>query len=250
MRTNKLQAILVDDEQSALDNLGYLIGEFCPSVDIIGHAKNVDDAVLLIKNLKPNLVFLDIEMPRKNGFELVKQFKQINFHILFVTAYNHYAVKAFEVSAVDYLLKPIEIDRLKSAVEKVEKQENFQKSIHLLEQNLKDEKIKYLSIPYKNDFIVVDLNDIICIEACRMYSNIIVLDRKTNETKQFLYAKKIGDLERNLSGNTLIRVHRSWLINLLFLKSYSKKRNTVLLEKDFEIPVSRSYKSDLKDFMI
>ena len=119
--SNTIQAIIVDDEQSARDILTNLLARFCPQVEVLGAYSNVPAAAAAIKELKPQLAFLDIEMPNYSGFEIVDFFHEVNFEMVFVTAYDQHAIKAFEVSAVDYLLKPIDIERLQSAVEKVQK---------------------------------------------------------------------------------------------------------------------------------
>ena len=118
----KIRAILVDDEESARDVLENLLKRFCPEVELLAKCTNVEQAVASIRELQPDLVFLDIEMPNYAGYEIVKFFPEINFELIFVTAYDKYAIRAFEVSAVDYLLKPIDIDRLKNAVSRVMKQ--------------------------------------------------------------------------------------------------------------------------------
>ena len=125
---SKIKAILVDDEESARDVLENLLRRFCPEIDLLDKCNNVEQAVESIKQHKPNLVFLDIEMPNYAGYELVDFFTEIDFEIIFVTAYDQYAIKAFEVSAVDYLLKPIEIERLKESVSRVSPKFNKEQS--------------------------------------------------------------------------------------------------------------------------
>src|SRR3989338_4013155 len=124
----KLKAILIDDEESARNVLSNLMARFCPEVNILQTCANVTEAIDAINTHQPDVVFLDIEMPNYSGFELVNFFEKVNFEIVFVTAYDKYAIKAFEVSAVDYLLKPIEIDRLKQAVERLITKTNLKNS--------------------------------------------------------------------------------------------------------------------------
>jgi two-component system LytT family response regulator len=118
---NKISAILVDDEINARENLRILLNNFCSNINVLGEARNVDEAVLAIRKYQPQIVFLDIEMPQKNGFQLLEEFDEINFHVIFVTAYDGYAIKAFQVTAVDYLLKPIDVSLLEKAIKKAEK---------------------------------------------------------------------------------------------------------------------------------
>lgn len=250
MANNPLTAIIVDDEINARENLQILIDSFCESVKIVGEAKHVDEAIILIENQKPQLVFLDIEMPQKNGFELLYYFKEIPFHVVFVTAYDSYAIKAFEVSAVDYLLKPIEIDRLKAAIKKVvaqEEQLHLASRYHSLKENIESQDIKTIYVPYKSDYAIIDVATILYIQANRMYSNICVFDPKTQQQKVYVYAKKLSYFEELFKNNpSFARTHRSWMVNTKHIQSYSKKNQLVTLIEDIEIPVSKSGKNALE----
>lgn len=253
MMNKKIKTILIDDEINARENLRYLIENYCPEIEIINEAENVDEAIILIEKLNPDLVFLDIEMPQKNGFELVKHFNNINFHIIFATAYDSFAIKAFEVSAVDYLLKPIDIDRLKNAVEKVHfltQQQTLVSNYKALKENIKTNKLKKLSIPYKNDYVLVDLENIFYFEASRMYCTICVNESTSTSEKNYTYAKKLKHFEETLCENTnFIRVHRSWIVNLKHVISYSKKEHTLLLRNNKTIPISKNYKDILESLL-
>ena len=238
-----LKAIIVDDEQSARDNLQYLIDKYCHSITVVDEADKVLMAVDKIKQKLPDIVFLDIEMPQKNGFELFKHFDAITFHVVFVTAYNHYAVKAFEVSAVDYLLKPIDVDRLKDAEQKVLKQTQLNQNFEIFKENITSSELKHIAIPYKADSVVVKIEDIPCIQANRVYSIISVFNTKKQIENKYTYAKKLVFFEEHLPQNSFIRVHRSWIVNLNFIQSYSKNRSTIVLKSKQQIPVSKSYKT-------
>ncbi|APZ44883.1 DNA-binding response regulator [Polaribacter reichenbachii] len=236
-----IKAILVDDEINARENLRFLLNDFCTNINILAEASNVNDAVLLIKAHKPDVVFLDIQMPQKNGFQLLEEFDEINFQVIFVTAYDNYAIRAFQVAALDYLLKPIDVDLLKEAIGKVEKNINNYNSIHRYK--LLEEKNKKLAIPYKNDYVIVKVNNILCIEADRMYSKIHMLDDKT-----FLVTKKLSYYENLfLDDNSFVRSHRSWIININKIKTYSKKDREAILINNVKIPISRGYKEDFED---
>lgn len=240
--TNNLKAIIIDDEQSARDNLNYLIKKYCSKITVINEANQVDIAVEQIKNQQPDVVFLDIEMPKKNGFELFKHFDEVNFHVVFVTAYNHYAVKAFEVSAVDYLLKPIDIERLKEAEQKALKQTKLNQNFEILKENIQQPEIKNIAIPYKSDFAIIKVRDIMYIQASRAYSNILVFNTNNQTEKTYTYAKKLVYFEENLPKGFFVRVHRSWVINLNYIKFYSKKESKITLENDQKVPLSNTYK--------
>lgn len=238
----KIKAIIVDDEQSARDNLRYLTEKYCENIEIVAEADKVVTAVEHIKIFQPNLVFLDIEMPKQNGFELFKYFDEPTFQVIFITAYNHYAVKAFEVSAVDYLLKPIDIERLKEAENKVLKQTVLNQNFEVLEENIQTPALKTIAIPYKSDFVVIKIKNIICIQANRAYSNFTVLNTDKNIEKTYTYAKKLAYFEENLPKKQFIRVHRSWIINFNFIQSYSKKESIITLSNNQQIPISKTYK--------
>lgn len=240
---NELKAIIVDDEINARENLRYLLGEFCKEVTVLAEATNVDEAVDLIKKHSPTIVFLDIEMPQKNGFQLLDAFDKIEFQIVFITAYDSYAIKAFQVAAIDYLLKPIDVSLLKSAIEKAKKQiEQVQTNsrITILQENKKN--IKRIAIPYKSDYVILDIDDVLCIEADRMYSNIY-----TKEGKKYIIAKKLSYYESLLCDDgDFFRIHRSWIVNLNKIELYSKKEKEITLETKFKLPVSKGHKENFE----
>ncbi|MGY5351462.1 LytR/AlgR family response regulator transcription factor [Wenyingzhuangia sp. IMCC45533] len=234
----KIKAIIVDDELSARENLVYLLNNFCTDIVPVDTCCNVDEAIMSIDKNQPDVVFLDIEMPQKNGFQLLKEFSDINFQIVFVTAYDQYAIKAFEVSALDYLLKPVDIDRLVETENKIKQQHtihNFKSRIDTFKANRK--KVTKISIPYKSDYVIINVDDIICIEADRMYSHIYL-----KEGKKYTAAKKLSYYEELFFEiSNFNRVHRSWIANLSEVTSYSVANKKIHLDT-IEIPVSKTYK--------
>lgn len=233
MSLTNIKAVLVDDEVNALHNLTVLLEEFCPNVTILGKATNIDEAVIIINKEKPDLVFLDIEMPQKSGFELFNETSR-NFKTIFVTAYDEYAVKAFEVSALDYLLKPINIDRLQQAVSKVVVQEQPVASLKTLQKNIAVKKIQRINVLYKDVYKELEVNDILCIEANQSYSVIYY------ENKKYVYSKNLIYFEKLLADNPLFfRTHRSWIVNLSKVKHFSKNKLTLMLHNNIETTVSR-----------
>ncbi len=237
---NNFKALIIDDELSARDNLRYLLKNYCPSIEVISEASSVDNAVQEIKKHNPDVVFLDIEMPQKNGFQLLDAFDSIYFQIVFVTAYDTYAIKAFEIAALDYLLKPVDIERLKEVENKIcNTIQNAHERIQLLKAN--NIAVKKLAVPYKSDYAILNVEDIICVEADRMYS---ILHLKN--AKKYVVAKKMRYYESLLSeNNQFVRVHRSWLLNTNHNISYSKKEKLLIVE-GFKIPVSKSYKEQFE----
>ncbi len=242
---SKIKVIIVDDELSARENLSYLIEDFCPEITIIDTCCNVEEALLSIDKNNPDVVFLDIEMPQKNGFQLLKECDNFDFQIVFITAYDQYAIKAFEVSALDYLLKPIDIDRLIETVDKIKNQQviaSFQDRMTAFSEN--KQKLSKISIPYKSDYVVLNIDDIICIEADRMYSYIHTLDgEKYIASKNLNYYEELFFETQNLK-----RVHRSWVANLSKVDSYSLTSRKIHIN-DKEIPVSKTYKDDVELFL-
>ena len=242
---SKINAIIVDDELSARENLTYLLNNFCEEVCVVDVCRNVDEALLSIKKHKPDVVFLDIEMPQKNGFQLLKEYETIDFKVVFVTAYDQYAVKAFDVSAIDYLLKPIDIDRLAEVIDKIKRQQvlsSFKDRILALSENRK--KLTKISIPYKSDYVVLDIRSIICIKADRMYSHIY-----TTQGEKYMASKKLGYYEELFKDSPdFKRVHRSWVVNVSHVKMYSKS-NRKLHVLDKQISVSNLYKAEVEKLL-
>lgn len=236
--------IIVDDEVGGRNSLKRLLELNCPIVKSIITCSSVDEAILAIQNDKPDLVFLDIEMPGKNGFELLNHFTEIDFYVIFVTAFDCYAIQAIKLNALDYLLKPVRDEDLVSAVQRVS--EMTQKKSNLLLSSFKknyQEKIEKLAIPIREGFSFVDLKDIIRCEADANYS-VIFLDSGT----KIVSSKTLGEYEDILSGSGFMRIHKSHLINLQYVKKYAKGEGGLITMKDgVEIPVSRRKREDFLD---
>lgn len=225
---NSIRAIIIDDEQSACNILSQLLTRFCSDIIIIDILNNVETGVRSIEKHNPDVVFLDIQMPKYAGYEIVKFFPEINFEMIFVTAYDNYAVKAFELSAVDYLLKPIDIDKLKLAVIRLKERINnksFRLNYETLIENLKQKDIKRIVIPFQGDQKVIDITDIIAIEADESYSKIYT------KSDCYLASKNLKHFERLLSDSSIFfRAHKSWLINIDCISSYSKSKLEIELD--------------------
>lgn len=248
MNMNEITAVLVDDERKAIDNLTFLLKEFCKNVKIVGTAQSVDKAIPVIEMEKPDVVFLDIEMPQKSGFELFESTNH-DFQTIFVTAYNQYAIKAFEVSAIDYLLKPVHIERLQQAVKRIHPQHIFHSAekINTLEENLKSTKLSKISILHKELYKNLNIEDILCIEAEQAYSKIYY--SQDGQVKEYIYSRNLNYFETLLEDHEeFYRSHRSWLINLRKIFTFSKKNLTVTVE-NLVIPISRRKSSRFFKFL-
>lgn len=241
---NKIRAILVDDEESARDVLQNLLLRFCPDVELVAKCENVLDAVEVIKKEKLDLVFLDIEMPNYAGYELVKFFQKIDFEIIFVTAYDQYAVRAFETAAIDYLLKPIDIERLKQSIIRVKNQHSLEQQaqrLSLLSSNLESKKMTRIVVSDKGQQHIVPVNNIIAIEAQESYSFVHTTDKK------YTVSKNLKHFETIFSDNpSFIRVHKSWIIAKEHIRNYSKTELSINLSNGLIAKLSKYKKSEFE----
>ena len=250
---SQLNAILIDDEERARNTLSSLLLNYCPEISILATCSNVPDGVLAINKHKPDVIFLDIEMPDYNGFELLGFFREIDFDIIFVTAYSEYAVKAFEISAVDYILKPIDIDQLKNSVEKLKQKKlhsQMQEQIELLKESYRGDDIRKIALSMSNGLTFVEVSDIVLLEADGAYTTFYLKDGQ-----KILVSKKLKFYEDILSNRSyFFRTHRSYFINVNFIKTYSRGENAILMENDFSVTISRDRKQEfetlLKDLRI
>lgn len=239
-----ITAIIVDDEESARSILGNLLSRFCPSISVLGSYANVEAAVHSINALKPKLVFLDIEMPNYSGFEIVNFFEKVDFEMVFITAYDKYAIRAFEVSAVDYLLKPIDIDRLKEAVQRVEKRlgqgSGFDRE--LLAESLQSKTVNRISVSIKGYQTILEVKDIVAIEANESYSHIL-----TTDGSQHLVSKNLKHFETLLADNpNFFRSHKSWVINLDMLEKYNRSTGDIILSGGLVAKLSKYRKEEFE----
>src|SRR4029079_3116418 len=172
----KIRAIIIDDELSSLQNLQQKLTEFCPSVQVIATAQKPEEAILLINHHKPDVIFLDIEMPKMSGFSMLEELGEADFDIIFTTAYNHYAVEAIRIAAFDYLLKPIAIKELQQAVERLNNQRNYQtkEKIDILKSSMNDKKSQddKIAISTAEGLEFIPIKNILHIESSSNYSKI------------------------------------------------------------------------------
>ena len=237
------KAIIIEDEKRAQIYLKGIIEMHIPNIEICAVCDDLPSGVIAIRKHKPDLVFLDIEMPKYNGLEIVNFFDEteLNFGIIFTTAYNQYAIQAFKTSAIDYLLKPIDPEELKTAIERfARKQSNpFNGIIQVSEQLKKESKI---AIPDGNNLVMIAPSEILYLKADNSYTQIVLTSGKKMVTSRFL-----KNFEESLKEyNQFFRCHKSYIINTEYIVSYSKSDGgTVTLQNQIEIPVSTDKSEEL-----
>lgn len=237
-----IQAVIIDDIKEARTVLKADLESYCVNIEVIGEADGVVSGAKLINELQPNLVFLDIQMPDGTGFDLLNIIANKNFKLIFTTASDEYAVKAFKFSAVDYLLKPIDPDELMDAVSRVEKQDKPTDRIELLKENFDQPKRIALNTLEKIHIVEVD-------EILRCESNInYTMFYFTDKTK-LLVTKTLKEFDKLLSDHYFIRVHQSHLVNARFIKEFSKSDGSIYMKDGTKVPVSTRKKQVLMDMI-
>jgi two-component system LytT family response regulator len=240
-----LKAILIDDEQSGLNALQQKILQHCPQVHIIAVCDDPHKGLEAIEALQPNLVFLDIEMPVINGFTLLQQLTYKNFELIFVTAYDHYAIKAIRYSAIDYLVKPVEIDDLKKAVNRVIEKRNDtapNNQLELLLENIMTEKMKFkrIAIPTAEGLQFIKIDDIIYLEASVNYTRFYL-----EKNLKYTVSKTLKDFEDMLPEHTFLRIHNSYIINKNCVEKYIRgEGGQVVLINGATLDVSKRKKTE------
>ena len=236
------KALIIDDEEMARILLQSMILEYCEDIEIVDLCKDLPTGVKAIRKLKPDIVFLDIEMPGHSGLELLDFFDadEIDFSIIFVTAYNQYAIQAFKLSAIDYLLKPIEVEDLQTAVDlfKKNKQKDNQKTnekYSVFKDNLKDTSSKKIVLNTLSSIHFVDITDILFFQADGAYTKVFIKNMPT-----LIISKGLKSFESTLEENSsFFRCHKSYLVNLKYATDYVKTNNGhLVVDKTHKIAVS------------
>jgi two-component system LytT family response regulator len=239
-----MKAIIVDDEPDGVRTLKKLLELNCPDVEIASTFSSAETAKSKLDELRPDLLFLDVRMPGKSGLDMLAEIGEHNFEVIFVTAHNEYLLQALQFSAVDYLMKPVDEDRLVESVERVKKRlqvETDQSQTETLLHNLSKAGSPMemrLCLPTLKGFTIVKLEDIVYCEAQRSYTIF-----RLNGNKTIMISKPLFDYEQLLAGTIFLRVHKSFLINLLHIKEYLRgEGGTVIMSNGMEIEVSRRKK--------
>ena len=239
-----MKTILIDDELSSLKNLKSKLEEFCPDVNIIASTQKPEEALVLIKQHKPDLVFLDIEMPRMNGFRMLEELGDYDFDIIFTTAYNHYAIDAIRISAFDYLTKPIAIKDLQNAVTRLlhYRHATTKERLDVLRQSFHENKTQEdkIAIPTAEGLEFLQIKTIVHIDSSANYSKLFL-----NNGKQILVTKLLKDFEDMLLPYRFYRVHNSHLINLNYIQKYIRgEGGQVVMQNGDVVDVARRKKDD------
>jgi two-component system LytT family response regulator len=242
-----IRAILIDDEANNLENLQIIIKQYCTGVEVLATAQDADTGRALIKQHNPDLVFLDIQMPGKSGFDLLTALPKINFEVIFITAYDKYGIRAIKFSALDYLLKPINIDEFKAAIEKA-KEKIASKKQNLNMENLLQyikagsKEPPKIALPTLKEIMYVKVTDIVRCQAANNYTTFYL---QNNE--QVLVCKTLKEFADLLKPHNFIRTHQSHLVNINSVKSYlAEDGGTLLLNNLQKVPISRQNRELVK----
>lgn len=243
----EIKAIIVDDEQHCVDALKAMLEKKCPEVAVLAGVNSVQEARMLIDELRPDLVFLDVEMPHENGFELLIKYDKLPFDVIFTTAYEQYALKAIKFNALDYLLKPFSVQELQDALHKfhdrrVNRPEPGMAPLEVFLQNLKtiQQSNRKIALPTINGLVFMPVQNIVRCESTGNYTKIFFTDRK-----QLLVSKPLKEFEELLTEVDFFRIHNSHLINLQQMESYIQGEGGFALMSDgTQVEVSRRRKAD------
>lgn len=237
---------MIDDEQKARNVLRHYLETFIPNISEIREASSVDDALLTLESYTPQIVFLDIEMPHRNGFDFLKSVQEIKFEVIFTTAYNQYAIQAIRFSALDYLLKPVDPEELVAAVQRFEEMAKETKEREDLYKNLvenigkKDINGFRIAVPSMEGVQFFNVTDILRLEAEGSYTRIVLTNRKP-----FVASKTLKHFEEMLDDFNFIRTHKSHLVNQEHIKGMTSDREFVVLSDDSKVEISRRKKEEV-----
>ncbi len=239
-----IKTVIIDDDKTSILTLKSLLGSQFSKVEMVGTAANVADGIVLIDEIKPDLVFLDINMPDGSGFDVMERVEYRNFQVIFITAFDIYAVRAFEISALHYLVKPITLEMLTSAIDRYRdtKVEDIDKRLSVLKESLKNKNEKII-IPSTDGLNIVKLSDILRLEASDVYTVFYMTNGQ-----RFVASKPLNNYEKILEDLPFSRIHSKHLINLMYVKRYMKgKGGSVIMEDNTEVEVSVRKKADFLD---
>lgn len=244
-----IKSILIDDEKNSLEMMEWLIGTYCPQVSIVAQCSNAEEGIVTIRQYQPDVVFLDIEMPHMNGFDMLEQFDQINFEVVFCTAYDQFALRAFRYSALNYLLKPIDPDDLIETVHRIETRrippshEQIASLLQIMRQPMAPATPARIALTTFDGLLFVQTQDIMYCEAESNYTKVVL-----SGGRKVTVAKVLKDLDETLAGEVFFRIHNSFLININHIKRFVRNDGGyVVMADDANISISRSRKQAFMD---
>lgn len=238
------RAIIIDDELNCIEVLEWLIHTYCPEIQIVEKCQSALDGIEAIKRYKPDLIFLDIEMPKMNGFEMLESIHPIDFEIVFTTAYDNFAVRAFRFAALNYLLKPIDPDDLQLTIKRLKNKKTFpdKEQMEVMFKSLLNPKaaVERIALSTEDGLIFVQVSDILYCKAESNYTYVVLGDER-----KILVARTLKDLDETLSGKDFFRVHNSYLVNVNKISKFVRGDGGYIVMPDrTEITISRSKKDE------
>ncbi|MGM0634532.1 MAG: LytR/AlgR family response regulator transcription factor [Bacteroidota bacterium] len=238
-----LSVIIIDDEIKAIKSLEWEIANYCKDVEVEATFSNPEKAISYLKHNQPDCVFIDVEMPQMDGFQFLEHFQQRNFSVVFVTAYNQYAIKAIKEDALDYLLKPIDSEDLVKTVEKLKAEKRNGFSYDAIEERLRAHNTnKRIAIPFEGKLVFVNTEHIIYCKSDGNYCKVYLVDKKP-----LFISKKLKEIQVLLPEEDFLRIHNSYIVNLKKVSEYLKTDGYVVLDNQVKIPVSRTRKAEFLD---
>jgi two-component system, LytTR family, response regulator len=248
-----LNVLIIDDEALSRDTINAIVTNYCQNATVVGEASGIKDGIIAIKELKPDVILLDIQLEDGSGFELLKQAHPINAIVIFITAYQEYAIKAFKTSAIDYLLKPVDINEFKIAITKAEEQKNkhtVEAQLNILLANFNQTTAinnanQKIVLKTTDQIHILSPNEIIHLESDGNYTKFYLVNKTT-----ILVSKTLKDYEEILDKTNFIRIHQSHIVNMMYASRFDKRNGGFLILKDnTSLPVSTRKKDDLIQYL-
>jgi two-component system, LytTR family, response regulator len=244
-----IQCILVDDEKNSLEMMEWLLTTYCPQVEIVAQCGSAEIGIAAIKHHQPDVVFLDIEMPHMNGFDMLEQFDRLDFEVVFCTAYDQFALRAFRYSALNYLLKPVDPDDLTETIRRIETRHappTHEQIVTLLQTMRQPTPVATparIALTTSDGLVFVSTQDILYCEAESNYTKVVLAGGK-----KMVVAKVLKDIDETLSGDNFFRIHHSFLININHIKRFVRNDGGyVVMADDANIGISRSRRQAFMD---
>lgn len=238
------KAVIVDDEPNAINNIKIILNDYCEGIEIAGTANSVIDGIKVINKTKPDILLLDIEMPYGTGFDIVESISQEDVHIVFITAYDNYAIRAIKANAVDYIMKPIDIDEFIQAMDKVKARIEEEKKEREKESVKTEEPISQIAVPISKGIRTIPVSKLLYLEADGSYSKLHLIGEAP-----LLISRNLKQFEDALPSDMFYRIHHGKIINTKQIIEYNRKENMVTLTGDIEIEVSRRKRDEFLDYM-